>query len=174
MSVWLAIRENAKQTRMLLTIAERWSNPESPQEEQKNYQVWELRRFLRGLMIWNVMRKSVWNDITSWRTKQRNSCRKFPLHALTSIQSIKIRGRIVRSVPSNCPEMFYLTRIGSDNVPSVKLARAITQWTRACDRLALCLRHSSHNRIQTILSCGRYSSTMSLGTVSRFRFCRRY
>ena len=73
-----------------------------------------------------------------------------------------------------CPEMFHLARIGPDIVRSVKLARAITQWTRACDHLALNLIHSFHEWPQATLSCGRFSSNLSLGTVSRFRFCRRY
>ena len=32
--------------------------------------------------------------------------------------------------------------------------------------------HSSHKWMQTILSCGRHSTTMSIGIISRFRFCR--
>ena len=95
MSTWLALRENAKQARMLLTIEEPCSNPESPQEEQKNYQVWELEK----ISTWSYdMEGHAKKCVERCELKKkRDSCTKSPLHALTSIQSIEIRWRIVRS-----------------------------------------------------------------------------
>ena len=72
----------------------------------------------------------------------------------------------------------YLVRIGKpDTSWSVnKLARAITKWTRACDKRSARLIsyiHSWDMWIQTILSCGKYSTSMQIRIVSRFWFRRR-
>ena len=45
--------------------------------------------FLRGLAIWRVMQRSVWNEIVSWRTKRLNNSPKHLLHALMTIISKK-------------------------------------------------------------------------------------
>ena len=50
---------------------------------------------------------------------------------------IEVRGRIVKSMLSNCSEMLLFARIGrADIIPwSVnKLASSITKWTKACDK----------------------------------------
>ena len=55
-----------------------------------------------------------------------------------------------------------------------KMARAITKWTRTCDK-RMCtfdLIHSSHMWFQTLLSCGKHSTTVQVGTVSGLWFCR--
>ena len=38
--------------------------------------------FLRGPTTWRVMKRNVWNDIVSWRTKRLNNSTKYQLHAL--------------------------------------------------------------------------------------------
>ena len=92
------------------------------------------------LMTWKVMRRNVRSDIVSWRTRRLNNSTKYLLHALLTIISkkkIEIRGRIVKSMLSNCSEnAFFLARIGRPDILwSVnKLARSITKWTEACDK----------------------------------------
>ena len=68
----------------------------------------------------------------------------------------------------------YLARIGRpDFLWSVnKLARAVTKWTKACDkrlarlaRLISHIHHTSGHRQNPL--CGKHSTTMQSGTVSR-------
>ena len=58
---------------------------------------------------WNKQRYGwhVWNDIVSWRTRRLNNSTKYQLHAFQR-RRIEIRGRIVKSVLSNCSEMLIL------------------------------------------------------------------
>ena len=46
--------------------------------------------FFRGLTIWGVMQRSVWNEIVSWRTKRLNNSPKYLLHALIGGNVINI------------------------------------------------------------------------------------
>ena len=70
----------------------------------------------------------------------------------------------------------HLARIGGPDIlwSVKKIARAITKmdqslWLTSC---AFDLLHSLHLWIQTILSCGKYCRTMSIGIVSRFWLCK--
>ena len=70
----------------------------------------------------------------------------------------------------------YLAHIsGPDILWSVnKLVRAITKWTRACDkRLARLVSDIRRMWMQTMLSCAKYSTTMQAWMISKFWFCRR-
>ena len=64
----------------------------------------------------------------------------------------------------------YLARIGGlDILWSVnKLARAVTKWTRACDkRLACLISYIYHtSEFKQYLSCGKQCKTVQIGTVS--------
>ena len=46
-------------------------------------------RIFRGLMIWLVMQRSVWNDIVSWQTRRLSNSTKYQLHALMTVISKK-------------------------------------------------------------------------------------
>ena len=83
----------------------------SAEGEQRNCHSLKIFVFLRGLMTWLVMQRSVWNDVVSWQTGRLNNSTKYQLHALMTIISkrrIEIRGRIAKSVFSNCSEMLIL------------------------------------------------------------------
>ena len=56
-----------------------------------------------------------------------------------------------------------------------KLARAVTKWTKACDkRLARLISHIHHTcETQTKLLCGKHSTTLQMRIVSRLWFRRR-
>ena len=55
----------------------------------ENYHSLKIFVFLRGLMIWRVMQRSVWNDIVSWRTRLHNNSTKYLLHASMTTNSRK-------------------------------------------------------------------------------------
>ena len=91
-------------------------------------------------MTWLVMQRSVWNDIVSWQTRRLSNCTKFQLHSLMTIKSKKKSSNLLENclkyalkLSSKC---LYLARIGRPDILwSVnKLARAITKWTKACDK----------------------------------------
>ena len=90
---------------------------------------------------------------------------------------IGICGRIVKSMLSNCSEVLILgtywkTRYSmvSEQTCTInhEMDQSLWQTTISFDLL-----HSSHKRIQTILSCGKHCKTVQIGTVSRLRFCGR-
>ena len=90
---------------------------------------------------------------------------------------IEICWRIATSMLSNCSEMLIFGTCRTTRYSMVsewtctinyKMDQSMWQTTISFDLL-----HSSHKRIQTILSCGKRCKTMQAGTVSRLRFCRR-
>ena len=89
---------------------------------------------------------------------------------------IEIRGRIVKSMLSNCSEMlilgtywktWYSLVIEQTCTIDHKIDQSLRQTPESIDIL-----HSSHMWIQTILLCGKYCKAMQAGTVSRLRFLR--
>ena len=90
---------------------------------------------------------------------------------------IEIRGRIVKTMLSNCPKMFILgtywttwySFVGEQTCTiDHKMDQSVRQTI-----ISFYLLHSSYMWLQTILSCGKHGKTMHIGTVSRLRFCRR-
>ena len=65
----------------------------------------------------------------------------------------------------------YLARVGRPDIfwSVNKLARAVTKWTKACDkRLALLISYIHHTfKYMAILLCGKHSKTMQIRIVSR-------
>ena len=66
----------------------------------------------------------------------------------------------------------YLARIGRPDILwSVnKLARAVTKWTKACDKLLARLISYIHHTSEYRLSCGKHSTTMQTWIVARLDF----
>ena len=73
----------------------------------------------------------------------------------------KVRSQIVLNVCIS-HALGDLIFFGSVN----KLARAITNWTRACDKRLACFISYIHHTCE-LLSCGKHRTTMQVGTVSR-------
>ena len=109
-------------------------NLESQQAQKKNFFVQGIltQTFSHGSMTWKVMQRSAWKDIANWRTKLSSNC--------TKSQQFKEERGFVGEVSKVCSQIvlkcLYLARIGRpDNQWSVNtLARAVTKWTRACDK----------------------------------------
>ena len=103
----------------------------------------------------------------------------YSMHRWPSLQRrrIEIRGRIVKSMLSDCPKMLILGTywktwysMVSEQTCTIdqKMDQSLWQTIISFDLL-----HSSRMWVQTILSCGKHCKTMQIGTVSRLRFCRR-
>ena len=98
------------------------------------------------------------------------------LHWWPSFQwrRIEIRGRLVKSMLSDCPEMFILgtywtTRYSMVNEQTCTIDYKMDQsmWRKI---ISFDLLHSSCMWLQTILSCGKHCKTMQIRTVSRLHF----
>ena len=59
------------------------------------------------------------------------------------------------------------TKAVGNTAKQCRLVRAVTKWTKACDLI-----HSSHMWSQTILSCGKHCQTIQRRIVLGLRFCR--
>ena len=71
------------------TITNTCSNPEFPQEHEKNYLAWRnlMRTCLHSPMIWKVMPRNVWSGIANWPIKQLSNFSRFRLHDLMTNNS---------------------------------------------------------------------------------------
>ena len=97
------------------------------------------------------MLKSASKSLVNWPTKRKNNCAKFQLNAWMSTTSERKSWRAVGELSNVCYHIvlqcLYLARIGRPDIrwPENKLARAVTKWTRACDkRLARLISHIHH------------------------------
>ena len=106
------------------------------------------KSYLLGPTTWKFMQRSVWKDIVNLRIKRLNNFSKMQHHAWTTINLKKrkcVSRRIVYSLLTKCSQMSV--RIGRPDISwSVnKLARAVTKWTKACDkRLARLISFNHH------------------------------
>ena len=138
--IWVVLKDNAKQAKILLTITEPCLNPDFPQEQLTNYHARKIYVYLRGPMTWKVMPRNVWNDVVSWRARRLNNSTKYQLHALMTIIFKEEELKSVRELPKVCSQIvlkcFYLALIGRPDILwSVnKLARSITKWAKGCDK----------------------------------------
>ena len=141
MFIWVAVNENVKHAKILWTIVELCLNPISLHEQRNSHHIFRnlAQVFLHGPMIWKVMQRNVWNDITNWPTEQLNRNMKSQLHALTTINLGKKKWDALENCQNFAHNLFldclYLARIGRPDilVSLNKLARVFTKRTRACD-----------------------------------------
>ena len=110
-----------------------------------------MRIFPHGPMTWKVMQRSAWKDIAKWRIKRLNNCTKSQRHAWTTINSKKKKMDLLENCLKFGPRLFWhvfswLVLVDLIFLWSVnKLARAVTKWTKACDRrLALLISLTHH------------------------------
>ena len=104
-------------------------------------------------VTWKVMLKSALKDIVSWRIKRRSNCTKFqPLAWMITTSSRRNWSQsenFIRSMFSMVLKCLYLARAGRPDIlwSGNKLARAVTKWTRACDRrLALLISYIHYTK----------------------------
>ena len=92
---WVALKENAKQVKILWTITEICLNSGCQLEVLKNGQKLKLQEnlrqtlFLHGPMTWKVMQRNAWKDTANLRTKRLNSSTTSQRHAWITINSEK-------------------------------------------------------------------------------------
>ena len=102
------------------------------------------KRYLLGPMTWKVMQRNAWRDIANFRIKQLSNFTKSRRHAWMIINSKMKKMDQLESCPQFAHNVFwkkkkiyiYIPRTGRPDIfRSVnKLARAVTKWTKACDK----------------------------------------
>ena len=117
------------------------SNPGFRTELWKNYQFPRnrMRIFLRGLLTWMVMQRSARKDTANWRTKQLNSYTKSQHRALTTTNWKKKWDQLENCLKFAHRWCWHVSIFGSSCRPDIvwsvhRLARAVTEWTEACDK----------------------------------------
>ena len=110
-----ALKDNAKRAKILLTITEPCLNPEFPQEQQK------------------ILPSSETPKISTWSYDMEGHAKKCVERYCGELKSVGDLSDVCPQIVLTC---LYLARTsGPDILWSVnKLARAITKWTRACDK----------------------------------------
>ena len=110
--VYLGCTQRQCEIMILWTITEPCLNPDFLREQLQNYHARKICVFLRGLMTWLVMQRNVWNDIVSWQTRRPNNSTRVSTPCIDDHhfkeEDLKIRGRIVKRVLSNCSEMLII------------------------------------------------------------------
>ena len=95
------------------------------------------RKQLVGLMTWKVMRRNAWNDVANKNVEQlyevSTPCLDDHHYKKEELETVGELSKVCSQIVLKC---LYFARIGiPDTVWSVnKLARAVTKWTRACDK----------------------------------------
>ena len=118
-------------------------------------------------------------DIANWRTKRQSSYTKSQVLVWMIIISRKRNLNQLENGQKICSQIvlkcLHLARVGKPDILwSVnKLARSVTDWTRACDkRLARLISYIHHtNDFRQYCHVGKHGSALSIGSVSRPRFC---
>ena len=105
--------------------------------------------FLRGLMIWKVMPRNVWNDIMSWQTGRLNNSFKYQLHVLMTISSKKKNWNLQENCQKYALKLFW-------NACTWHVLEDLIfygQWTNLHDRLQNC-----DKRLNRLISYIHHSS----------------
>ena len=106
-----------------------------------------------------VMWRNTWNDMMNWPTKQLNNYAKSQQHELTVANLRKKRWDLSENCQKNRSQIvlkcMYLARLGRPDIlwSVSKLARAITKWTRACDKRSARLISYIHHTCEFKLYC---------------------
>ena len=95
------------------------------------------------------MQRNAWRDIAKLRIKQLSNCTESRRHAQMIINLEKKKNGSVGELSTVCSQIvlkcLFLARIGRLDISVNKLARAVTKWTKACDkRLNRLISHIYH------------------------------
>ena len=157
------------------------SNPGFLLEPRKNY-LPELqgnlmqKQYLLSPLTWKVTQRNVWERYCELTNKTTQQLYKVATSCMDDHPFKEEENESAGEISTVCSQIvvkcLYLARIGRPDILwSVnKLARAVTKWTKSCDkrleRLTSYIHHTSENRQYCL--CGKHSTTMQTWIVSRF------
>ena len=86
--IWVALSENAKQAKILWTVAGICSNPGCQLKVHENLIQTNLKHTCPHVCtIWKIMQRNVWQDLANLQTKRLNNCTKSQRHVWMTINS---------------------------------------------------------------------------------------
>ena len=141
MYTWVALKDKVKQAKILLTTF--WAMFKSRISAGATEKLPCTEKnciFLRSPTILQVMPTNVWNVIVNWHTRLLKNFKKVSTPCLDDHHIKEEELKSVEELSDVCSQIVLiclsLARIGRPDILwSVnKLARAITKWTRACDK----------------------------------------
>ena len=97
------------------------------------------------------MRRIVLKGIANWQTKQLSNCTRPPHHVLMTVvlerNNVETLGELSKVCSQIVLKCLFLARTGRPDILWLvnKLARAVTKWTRACDKRLARLISYIHN-----------------------------
>ena len=184
MFVWVALKEDVRLARILWIITEICSNQGFPPGLRKNYQ--EQKPW------WNLMPKRYLHGPMTWKVTQRNACERYCEFAnQTTEQLYKVTTPCMDDHQSKEEEnmdqwqnyllfartlfwnVFFSHVLVDWYLWSVnKLARAVTKWTKACDkRVALLISYIHHTcEYRQYCHVGNTAKQCRLGLFKDFDF----
>ena len=136
---WAALKDNAKQAKILWTITEPCSNREFSREELRNYHSLNLRISSWSYDMAGHAKKCVerYCELANKTTQQlyKVSTPCIDDHHFKE-EEMKSVGELSQVCSQIVLKFLYLARIGRPDILwSVnKVARSITKWTKACDK----------------------------------------
>ena len=150
---WGVLHVNANRMKFSLNSIQRCLNHEFLLEQLKSYQVGKslTQRPSRCPTAWKDMLENALSDTVSWPTKKMSNFTKFRVSAWMIIQfkkeELESVGELSQVSSQIVLKCLYLAQIGRlDILWSVnELARAVTKWTKSCDkRLARLISYFHH------------------------------
>ena len=148
--------------------------------DQSFRETWWKKQYLLGLMTWKVMQKNAWKDIANLQTKRLNNKTKSQHHAWMTINLQMKKMSQWKNCLQFAHKLFwkclYLARTGRPDILGCvnKLARAVTKWTKSCDkRLARLISHIHHtSEYQQYCYVGNTAQQCRLGLFQDSDFAR--
>ena len=146
-------------------------NPKSLQELLKR--LFFLRNlaqiFSHGPMMWKVMKRNAYCELANRTTQQffkvATPCVDDHQFKDEEMGSVGDLSKVCSQFVFKC---LYLARFCRPDILWYQVNQSLRQTLSTFD-----LSHSSHEWIQTVLSCGKNCTTLQAGTLSGLWFCRR-
>ena len=140
MYTWVALKEHAKQAKILWTVTEPCSNREIPRGEQKNYNsLQNLRVSSWSYDVEGHAKKCVerYCELANKTTQQLHKAATPCIddHRFNE-EELKSVGELSKVCSQFVLKCLYMARIGRPDIlwSVKKLACPITKWTKACDK----------------------------------------
>ena len=124
------------------------------------------------------MQRKAWQRYCELANKTTQQLYKVATPCLDDLYNKDEENGSVGELPTVCPQIVSemsacVARIGRPDILTVceqTCSCAVTKWTKACDKpLLRLISYIYHTcEVQAIMLCGKYSTAMQVGTVSRF------
>ena len=170
---WVALKESVESAE----ICKGYRKNGQQHKQRRNLM---QKQYLLGPTTWKVTRRNAWKIYCELAEKTTEQLCEVATPCMDDHQFKDEEKKSVRELSTICSQLvlkcLFLARIERPDILwSVNmLARAITKWTKPCDkRLARLISYIHHTNEYQQYGCGKHSTTMQTRIVSRLWFCKR-